>query len=290
MIIVLVGPTGSGKSKLAISLAKKLNAVIINGDAFQVYQELNIATAKPSEEERMIVPHYLFDFIPLDSSYNVHEYQLDLRAELAELEKKNVNVIIAGGTGLYIRAGLFNYSLDSEKEVDMSSYNSLSNEELYDCLVKLDPSAAKTIHPNNRVRVYRAIKRYLATGKPYEEIISANQGEPLYEVKFFGIAKERADIYSICDKRVDQMVKDGLVEESISLIKKYGRDLSAFKAIGVKEFFDYLDNKCSLEEAIELIKKNTRNYVKRQMTFFNHQFDVTWIENEDELLKKLSLE
>ena len=290
MILVLVGPTGSGKSKLAISLAKKLDAVIINADAFQVYKELNIATAKPSEEERMIVPHYLFDFLPLTASYNIHEYQLDLRGELAELEERKKNVIIAGGTGLYIRAGLFNYVLNDEKEVDVSEYENLSNEDLFNKLKELDPSAADYIHPNNRVRVLRAIKRYLSSGVCYADLIKENDNKPIYDVKFFGIKKEREDIYKICNDRVDEMVKNGLVEESISLIKKYGRDIAAFKAIGVKEFFNYIDGNSSLEETIELIKKNTRNYVKRQMTFFNHQFDVNWIEEENEILSTLSLD
>lgn len=289
MIIVLVGATGTGKSKLAISLAQKIDGVIINGDAFQVYEELNIATAKPSEEDRMKVPHFLFDFIPLTSSYNVKEYQQDLRGELAELLKQNRNVIIAGGTGLYIKAGLFGYQLKEEEDIDLSEFEKLNNEELYKKLLELDPSVEGFVHPNNRIRVLRAIKRYLSSNTQYKDIIKSQSNKPIYDnVKIFGIDSERDINYENVNKRVDQMVKDGLVEESTSLIRKYGRDVGAFKAIGVKEFFDYLDGKSSLEETIELIKKNTRNYVKRQNTFFKHQFEVTWIKEESEILELIS--
>ena len=287
MIIVLTGPTGSGKTKVAIELAKALGGVILNADAFQVYQELNIATAKPSLEERMQVPHYLFDFIPLNESYNVAEYQADLRGCIAELEQDNVPMIIAGGTGLYIRAALYDYEFSEDKPIDLSEYESKSNEDLHGILQNIDPESAKAIHPNNRVRVLRAIEIYLQNGKTKTEIEANQKHELIYDAKFFGLQHERAPLYERSNARVDEMVQQGLIEENMHLIQKYGRDCAAFKAIGVKEFFPYLDGEASLEETIELIKKNTRNYIKRQETFFRHQFNIDWVNSAENILKKI---
>lgn len=288
MILVLTGPTGTGKSDMAISLAKKLDAVIVNADAFQVYKELGIATAKPSEEMRMQVPHYLYDFVSLDSAYNVYEYQKDLRAVLAEQIQDGRNVIIAGGTGLYIRAGLYDYEFGENADVDLSAYEALSNEELHDVLAKMDEEEAKKIHPNNRVRVLRAISLCLSSGRKKSEMIEKQSHKPIYkDLYFYGLTGEREDIYSRTDERVERMFKAGLVEEVSSLSKKYGRETMAFRAIGVKELFPYLDGKQSLEEAKEAIKKNTRNYVKRQLTFCRHQFDIHWITKEEDILEDL---
>ena len=287
MIIVLTGPTGSGKTKVAIELAKALGGVILNGDAFQVYKELNIATAKPTPEEFMQAPHYLFDFIPLTEAYNVHDYQLDLRGCIAELEKKNVPMIIAGGTGLYIRAGLYDYEFTEDKPVDLSEYESKTNEDLHRFLEKIDPKSAAMIHPNNRVRLLRAIEIYLQTGKAKSEIESTQKHAPIYDVKFFGLQTERAPLYERVNARVDEMFASGLLEETKPLVERYGRDCAAFKAIGVKELFPYFDGLITLDEAIETIKKNTRNYVKRQETFFRHQFDIQWVSSSGEILKML---
>lgn len=287
MIIVLTGPTGSGKSELAISLAKKLKANIINADAFQVYEELNIATAKPSDAQFLQAPHFLFSFIPLDSSYNVAEYQKDLRACLAEFAKRGENVIIAGGTGLYIRAGLYDYEFTEESDVDLSRYEKMDNLSLHDELKRLDPISSEKIHPNNRRRVLRAIAICLSQGKAKSEIESAQEHKPLYDVCFYGITTEREEIYEKVNQRVEAMFEAGLLEENRRLVEKYGREQSAFKAIGVKECFPYFDGKISLEECKELIKKNTRNYIKRQLTFFRHQFPIKWISNEDEIMEDL---
>lgn len=289
MILVLTGATGSGKSKMAISLAKKLDAVIINADAFQVYEELNIATAKPSEDEMMEVPHFLFSFVPLDSGYNVAEYQKDLRAMLAEFAVRKKNVIIAGGTGLYIRAAIYDYEFgDQEESPDLSVYEGLSNENLHVVLEKLDPITAEKIHPNNRQRVMRAIAICLSAGRRKSDIEAEQTHAPIYDVRFYGIKSERASLYERCNERVEEMFANGLLEENKRLVERYGRNAPAFRAIGVKECFPYFDGEATLEETKELIKKNTRNYVKRQDTFFRHQFPIHWIENEEEILMDLS--
>lgn len=287
MILVLTGPTGSGKSELAVSLAKKINGAIVNADAYQVYRELGIATAKPSESMRMEAPHYLFDFVPLDSAYNVAEYQSDLRAEIAELQKAGKNIIIAGGTGLYIKAGLYDYQFPEEKPVDMSAYECLDNAGLYEAAKKIDAEGLKGIHPNNRRRVLRLIQYCLATGGKRSENNSKQSHTPLFDVRFFGLNKEREDLYPLVEQRVEKMFSMGMEEENRFLVGKYGRSCRAFQAIGVKEFFPYWDGKATLEETKELIKENTRHYVKKQMTWFRHQFPIHWISNEEEILSLL---
>lgn len=283
MILVLTGATGTGKSKIAASLAKKINGVVINADAFQVYRELHIATAMPSEEVRLSVPHYLFDFVPLDSAYSVYEYQEDLRALIAELTLQGKNIIIAGGTGLYIRAGLYDYEFPEEAMVDLSPYQSLTNEELHARLMEMDGEAAKAIHPNNRQRVLRTIAMILGTGKTKTEILSSQKHLPLYDAKFFVLESDRAPLYERVNARVDEMFEAGLVEENRRLMEKYGRTPRAFRAIGVKELFPYFDGIKSLEECKEEIKKNTRNYIKRQETFFRHQFTLIPVKSEEDI-------
>ncbi len=287
MILVLTGPTGSGKSKLAVSLAKKLNGAVVNADAYQVYQELNIATAKPSEAMRLKVPHYLFDFVPLDSNYNVAEYQADLRAEISELEALGKTVIIAGGTGLYIKAGLYDYEFPEEKPVDLSAYEALDNESLYQKALELDKEAAKEIHPNNRRRVLRLIQYCLATGTKRSAVNTSQTHKPLYDVRFYGLEVERERLYPLVEERVEEMFAAGIEEENRRLVERYGRSCHAFQAIGVKEFFPYWDGQASLEETKNLIKENTRHYVKKQMTWFRHQFPIQWIKGEEELLADL---
>lgn len=285
MILVLTGPTGSGKTDMAISLAKKLGGAIINADAFQVYRELNIATAKPSEAQRLEVPHFLFDFVPVSSSYSVYEYQADLRATIADLQEIHKPIIIAGGTGLYIRAGLYDYSFPEEKVVDLSVYEKMDDDTLYAALQKMDPEEAKTIHPHNRIRVLRAIKVYLSSGKKKSEIKAEQKHQPIYDdVYFFGLNAERAPLYERVNQRVEEMFKAGLVEENRALYEKYGEAPRAFQAIGVKELFPYFRGEKNLEECKEEIQKNTRHYVKRQETFFRHQFDIHWITQEEEIL------
>ena len=289
MILVLTGPTGSGKTDMAISLAKKLGGAIINADAFQVYSELNIATAKPSEAQRLEVPHFLFDFVPISSSYSVYEYQADLRATIADLQEIHKPIIIAGGTGLYIRAGLYDYSFPEEKVVDLSVYEKMDEDTLYAALQKMDPEEAKTIHPHNRIRVLRAIKVYLSSGKKKSEIKAEQKHQPIYDdVYFFGLNAERAPLYERVNQRVEEMFKAGLVEENRALYEKYGETPRAFQAIGVKELFPYFRGEKNLEECKEEIQKNTRHYVKRQETFFRHQFDIHWITREEEILDAIS--
>lgn len=287
MIIVLTGPTASGKTKAAINLAKRLGAVIINGDAFQVYKEIDIASAKPTPEQFLEAPHYLFDFIAPNEEYNVFEYQADLRACIAELEKRGTTMIIAGGSGLYIRAGLYDYDFKEAAHLDMSRFDNESNEELHAYLASFDPISAKAIHPNNRVRVLRAIEIYLQSGISKSELEAKQNHAPLYDVRFFTLKKEREDIYQNVEVRVEHMFQDGLEKEARHIYETYGKNAPACKAIGIKEFFPYFEGNIALEEVKKTIILNTRHYVKRQETFFRHQFPSLWVKDEEEILENI---
>lgn len=282
MIIVIAGPTCSGKSSLAIKLAQVLNAEIINGDAFQVYKYFDIGTAKPTLKERALVPHHLFDFVDPNTNFNVKDYQELARKTIADLENKKKNIVIVGGTGLYQKATLYDFSFDDEdNHADMSDLVSLTNEELYEELKKIDEKSTETIHVNNRKRVLRAIEIYRLHGKTKTSIIDSQEHKLLYDVMFIGLNVEREKLYNDINNRVDEMIKDGLVEEVTNLKTKYPESIHAFQAIGYKELLAYLDHKLTLNEAIELIKKNSRNYAKRQMTYFKNQLPMKWFDNAD---------
>ena len=284
MIVVICGPTASGKSKLAIRLAQDFNGEIINGDAFQVYKELEIGTAKPTKEELMMATHHLFDYVEPTKNHSVMDYQVEARKTINEILSRKKLVVIVGGTGLYQKASLYDYTFTEEKEnVDLSDLAPLSNEELYSYLVSLDEKASLKIHPNNRKRVLRAIAIIRQTGCKKSEIEEAQEHKMIYkDVHFVGLNINREELYKKINDRVDSMFEEGLVEEVTSLYEKYDFNNNAFKGIGYKEFIPYFEGKNSLEETKELIKKNTRNYAKRQFTFFKHQMPTIWCDSIEE--------
>lgn len=288
MIVVLTGPTGVGKSKLAISLAKEIGGEIINADAFQVYKELYIATAAPSEEEKKIVPHHLYCYVPLSEGYDIAQYQIDARRVCKDVLSRGKTPIFVGGSGLYIRSALYDYDLTIDtSNVDLSEYDSLSNEELHKVLEKLDPKEAKKLPYQNRRRVLRDIAICIAANESKTSLLSKQSHEPIYPTMFFSLDKNREELYQRVDARVDQMFKMGLLEETLPLIEKYGEDAPAFKAIGVKELFPYIHKEITLEEAIAQIKLDTRHYVKRQETFFRHQFPTIYVSSLEEMLNEI---
>lgn len=273
MIVVIAGPTGVGKSKIAIELAKKLDAEIISADAFQVYKYMNIGTAKVREDETENIKHHMIDVYDVDSNIDVKKYQEDARKILNSLLLKNKNIIICGGTGLYIKALLYDYKF--QEETFNNKYDNMSLEELQKLLPK-----DSLVDKNNKRRVVRFLEK-LDNG------IKSEKSNKLYDFYMIGLTKDREEIYNKINLRVDEMIKEGLIDEVKNLYAKYKNARSINSAIGYKEIILYLNNEISLEEAIEKIKLNTRRYAKRQYTFFNNQFDITWIKKDDKTLENI---
>ncbi len=290
MLYVIVGPTGSGKTDIALKLADFYHVPIINADAFQIYQDMDIGTAKIEKNSEDYKKHYLLDIVKPDQSYSVKQYQEDFRKVYLELKKKYQNIIVCGGTGLYLKAALYDYAFEDEEEADISDLENMSNEELASLLKELDPKALETIHVNNRKRVIRAIQIARTHDINKSESID-KQAHALYfkdeEVKFLFLNPNREALYEDINKRVDMMFEKDLIDEVKGLLNKYQLSNTAKAAIGYKEVIDYLDNKYSLEECIELIKKRTRNYAKRQVTFFKHQLPCIEYASKEELLKDM---
>ena len=261
MILAIVGPTGVGKTKLSIELAKYYDAIVINCDAMQVYKNMNIGTAKITEEEKENIPHYLFDICDLDDNYSVFNYQQDARKVLEE--NKDKNIILVGGTGLYLKALLYDYEFAPQNEEDYEKY---SNEELYKLAIKKEPKV--DIHQNNRQRLVSFLKRES----------SPKVTKQIYDAKIIGLTTSRDKLYDIINNRVDKMIENGLLEEAKNLYQENPHSRALYTAIGYKELFKYFNNEISLEEAVYQIKINSRHYAKRQYTWFNHQLDVNWFE------------
>lgn len=265
MIIVIAGPTGVGKTKLSIELAKKYNGVVVNADSMQVYKELNIGTAKVTEEEKEGIEHILFDIVEPEEMYTVYNYQKDLRKVLEQY--KDRNIILVGGTGLYIKAGLYNYEFEEESYEDINTYEGYTNEELYKMVKEIDPETE--IHINNRKRLIRRLNKK-TEGKDKNTL--------LYDAIFIGLTTSRETLYERINLRVDKMVQDGLLEEVKSLYDRNIKSKSIMTGIGYKELYEYFDGTISLEEALELIKQRSRKYAKRQYTWFNNQMDIKWFD------------
>ncbi len=266
-IIVIVGPTGVGKTKLSIELAKKMNAVIINGDSMQVYKGLDIGTAKIKENEKEGIEHYLFDICNPLEDYNIYKYQQDGRLLLDKFKKENRNVIIVGGSGLYLKSLLYDYKFQEESIQD--DYHDLTNEEI---LSEIKKDHETDIHVNNRKRLIRELNK-IKNGNN----IKTDIYKKLYDFTIIGLTCPRDKLYEIVDKRVDLMVEEGLVTEVKNLYNQGIRSKAIETGIGYKELYAYFDNQVTLEEAINNIKKNTRHFIKRQYTFFKHQMDVNWV-------------
>ena len=268
-IIVIVGPTGIGKTKLSIELAKKLDAEVINGDSVSIYKDLDIGSAKPTIEEREGIPHHLIDIRDVEEDYTVFDYQKDVRQKIEEITSRNKRVIIVGGTGLYIKAGLYNYTFT--EGTTYNQYEDMTNQEILDRIKKF--KVAETPDVNNRKRLVRLLNKV-----ENNEDLSKNKDELLYNIKTIGLTTPREILYERINKRVDIMINNGLLEEINSLKDRYPNSRILNSGIGYKEFYDYLYNDKSLETVIEEIKQNSRRFAKRQYTFFKHQFDTKWFD------------
>ena len=266
-IIIIIGPTGVGKTKMSIELAKKIDAEIINGDSVAIYKKLDIGSAKPTIEERNQVVHHLIDICDVEDAYSVFSYQKDVRRLIEEITARNKRVIIVGGTGLYIKAALYNYVFT--EGTSYNNYEKLSNEEILNEIKKYTTDDLP--HINNRKRLIRLLNKY-----ENKEEITKNKNQSLYPIKTIGLTTDRNYLYERINARVDIMLQQGLLKEVEALKEKYSNSRILNSAIGYKEFVDYFSNNKSLEEVVEQIKLNSRRYAKRQYTFFKHQFETQW--------------
>lgn len=268
-IIVIIGPTGVGKTKLSIELAKRLDAEIINGDSVAIYKELNIGSAKPTLEERENIIHHLIDIKEVNEEYSVYDYQKDVRKIIEDITNRNKRVIIVGGTGLYIKAALYDYQFT--EGTTTNKYENLTNEEILNNIKK--HQSINLPHINNRQRLVRLLNKY-----ENNESITNGKDKLLYNIKVIGLTTNRDYLYDRINKRVEIMLEKGLLDEINSLKDKYYNSKILNTAIGYKEFYDYLFNNKQLQEVVSDIKQNSRRYAKRQYTFFKHQFNTTWYE------------
>lgn len=266
-IIVITGPTGVGKTKMSIELAKKIDAEIINADSMQVYKDLNIGTAKITEKEKEGIPHHLFDIVEPTNMYTVYDYQKDARDIINDVLSRGKKVIIVGGTGLYIKALLYDYKfIKEDKTYDFSK---MSNEEILDKINSYNLDI--NLHINNRKRLERVLTKLYNNNMQTEKTDTV-----LYDFVAIGLTTTRDNLYKIIDNRVDKMIEDGLIDEVEELYKKSIHSKAINTGIGYKELYKYFDKEISLDEAISLIKKNSRHYAKRQYTFFNNQMNIKW--------------
>lgn len=272
MIIVVVGPTAVGKTLMGIELAKKYNGEVINADSTQVYRDLDIATAKVTVSEMDGVVHHLIDIKNIDEEYTVFDFQNDCRNCISDILSRGKTPIIVGGTGLYIKAALYDYKFDLENS--SFDYSDISNDELYSRLLSIDPNTS--IHKNNRKRVERALSYYDSTGK----LLSSKDKTDnlLYDCVFIGLTTSRDVLYDRINKRVDSMISNGLIEEARNVYDTGVRSKAVMTPIGYKELFDYFSGKSGLESCIDIIKQKSRNYAKRQYTWFNNQMSVNWFD------------
>jgi tRNA dimethylallyltransferase len=287
MIYVIGGPTGTGKTSLATTLAKAWHAPLINADAFQMYQGMDIGTNKDLASLQGI-EHYLFDVISPKETMTVARYQREARQLFDSLLKKHPRIILVGGTGLYVKASVYDFSFaQHESNPDLSRFETMSNEQLHDYLKTVDLTSSQHIHPHNRRRVLRAIAILIATGKTKTAQELNQKKEILYPITWVGMNPNRDELYARLDARVMSMVNHGLVKEVQTLIQQYGDHLQAFQGIGYKEMIRHLEGELDLESTIQLIQQSTRRYAKRQLTYFRHQFPMTWYEDWQTAAKQL---
>ena len=291
-VVVVVGPTASGKTSLAIELAKRLNGEIISADSMQIYKDMSIGTAKPTIEEMQGIPHYLLDFVEPNEDFNVAKYKEMAEEKIEEILSKGKLPIIVGGIGLYIDTLLKgiefsevprdeDYCKELEKKVEQEGVNWLENE-----LRKIDPDSANKIEKNNIRRMIRALEIYKVTGKTKTQLDLESIKGPKYEYYVFGILWNREELYQRINYRVDVMLELGLIKEVEKIMQTKGFSKTALQGLGYKEVVNYLDGKITYEEMVEKIKMETRRYAKRQMTWFKRNDKIIWLDGKNKELYK----
>ena len=287
-VIVICGPTASGKTALSIELAKKINGEIISSDSMQIYKNMNIGTAKPSQEEMQGIKHYLLDFVEPDQRYSVAEFKKDAEKAIEEILAKGKIPIVVGGTGLYIDSLIYGIEYQ-DIELDEKYRQELEDraqkeglQKLYEEAREIDPQAIQKISSNDKKRILRILEIYKATGKnKTEQEFQSRKNGVKYDYKVFAIGLERDVLYERINKRVDIMIEQGLIQEVEQLLKKYSKFPTAMQGLGYKEVVEYLQGITSKEEMIEKIKMETRRYAKRQITWFKKNKQTIWIGSKD---------
>ena len=296
IVYVIGGPTASGKSKLAVELAKKVNGEIISADSMQIYKEMNIGTAKVNKEEMQGVQHYLVDFVSPDERYSASNFKKDAEKAIEEILAKGKTPIVVGGTGLYIDSLIYGIEFQDE-EVDLEYREKLNKiadekglESLYKKAQEIDPEAMKKISINDRKRIIRVLEIYHKTGKTKtEQELQSRKNEVKYEYKVFAITMDREKLYERIEKRIDFMIEQGLIEEVKQILEKYHTFPTAMQGLGYKEVVEYLEGSCTKEEMIEKIKKETRHYAKRQLTWFRKNKETIWLDGEKSTDENVSI-
>jgi tRNA dimethylallyltransferase len=288
-LVIVLGPTASGKTELAVRLAESCGGEIVNADSLQVYRGMDIGTAKPSPELRRRVPHHLIDIVDPDTGFSASDFRREAELAIADIRERGKKVIVVGGTGLYIKAllhGLANTpSGGGEIRKALETEASLGGSaELLDRLAEVDPATAERLHPNDRVRIIRALEVFHQTGRPISQFRSEHGfSDDLYDRLKIGIAVARGELYRRIEERVDLMMTEGLVREVAGLLAAgFDRALKPLRSIGYKEICAHLAGEYPLDEAVRLIKRDSRRYAKRQMTWLNREDEIKWVEYPEE--------
>jgi tRNA dimethylallyltransferase len=301
-LIAIVGPTAVGKTAVSLYLAKLIDAEIISADSMQVYKGMDIGTAKPSLGERETIPHHLIDIIEPEKPFSVAEYQKLARSKIREIQKRGRFPLLVGGSGLYIRAVIDkldfpsgNISSEIRQKLEERAAK-VGSKKLFQELIKIDPEAAQFIHPNNLRRIIRALEVYYLTGRQFSYFHKQwKVKKSIYNLKMFGLAMERSKLYANINSRVNKQIEQGLLEEVKRLVKKgYKHFLTSRQALGYKELVEHLEGKASLEEAINLVKRRTRKYARRQLIWFRADPRIHWIDvtnlSVEEVVQKVKTE
>lgn len=283
-IIVIVGPTAVGKTYVSVELAKKLNTEIISADSMQIYKGMNVGTAKITEEEKQGIIHHMIDIVSPDEDYSVSEFKNDAEEIIDNMLLKNKIPVIVGGSGLYVNSLIYDLDFGNAKsdeklrEYYTYYYEEHGEDALYDKLKRIDPESAEKIHKNNVKRVIRALEVYDITGKKFSELNTDIRKESnKYDFILIGLSMERKVLYERINQRVDEMLSNGLMEEVKSLLDKgYDKNLVSMRGIGYKEIIDYFEGNMDFEEAVDILKRNTRRFAKRQYTWFLKDNKVKW--------------
>ncbi len=294
-VIIIGGPTASGKTALSIELAKRVQGEIVSADSMQIYKEMNIGTAKPEEAEKQNIPHYMLDFLSPNTRYSVADYKRDAKKCIKEIIQRGKQPIIVGGTGLYIDSLI--YEIDfPEIETDLeyrAKLEKIAEKEglayLYEKARQIDEKAMERISPNDQKRILRVLEIYHQTGKTKTQLDEESRKEPEYDYKLFVIDMERKILYDRINKRVDNMIENGLIEEVQSIFEKYKEFPTSMQALGYKEIVEYLKGQVSKEEAIEKIKMESRRYAKRQLTWFRKNKQAIWLNGQDTIDNNISI-